>query len=102
MAAHHMFASRFVELWFYVVRRLSRRRDTLPSVYLAYSIGPEVLALEVHELDAQDDDDALQQATPLFHEGLKRIEVWCNSRKVGDVPPMANDVSDGNAIRDSA
>jgi hypothetical protein len=102
MAAHQMFASQLIELWLYVVHKPSRRRDTPPSVYLAYSIGPEVLAIEVRELDAQNDEDALQKATPLFNEGLKRIEVWCGSRKVGDVPPMANDICDGNAIRDSA
>jgi hypothetical protein len=102
MAAHQMFASQLMELWLYVVHGLSRWRDTQPSVYLAYSIGSEVLAIEVRELDAQDDEDALQKATPLFHEGLKRIEVWCGSRKVGHVPPMANDIPASDVIRDSA
>ena len=71
-------------------------------MYLAVSIGPEVLAIAMHELDAQSDEDALQKATPLFHDGLKRIEVWCGSRHVGNIPPNVNDLPDDGAVRDSA
>jgi hypothetical protein len=102
VAVHPMFTSQLIELWLCVIRKLSRRRHNSLSVYLAYSIGPEVLAIQVRELDAEDDEEALQEATPLFHDGLKRIEVWHGMRKVGDVPPMANDSSDDDAIRDSA
>jgi hypothetical protein len=70
MAAHQMFASRLVELWLYAIHRLSRRGDTPPSVYLAYSISPEVLAIAVQELDARNDEVALQEATPLSCEAL--------------------------------
>jgi hypothetical protein len=71
----------------YVLRKPSGRPiRTTPSIYLAFSIGPEMLALCVHELDVQNDEDALERAMPLFHDGLDRIEVWCGSRKVGDIP----------------
>jgi hypothetical protein len=56
-----------------------------------------MLAIGVHELDAQNDEAALGEAMPLFHDGLKRIEVWCGPRKVGDIPPK----SDENSVRDS-
>jgi hypothetical protein len=77
-----------IGLWLSVLRKLSRRRESVgPSVYLAFSIGPEALAIGVCELDVQNDEDALKKAAPLFHDGLKRIEVWCGSRKVGDILP---------------
>jgi hypothetical protein len=41
-------------------------------------------------------------AAPFFNEGLKRIEVWCGSRKVGNLPPRSDEISDGMPIRDSA
>jgi hypothetical protein len=56
------------------------------SGYLAFSIGPEMLAIGVWELDARDDEVALDKAAAFFHERLRRIEVWCGSRKVGDIP----------------
>jgi hypothetical protein len=102
MATRQMF-ERLIELVLYVLRRFSRRRESAESsVYLAYSIGPKVLAIDVRQVDAQNDEDALQNATPLFHDGLKRIEVWCGSRKVGDIPPKSDEKSDGKSIRDSA
>jgi hypothetical protein len=61
-----------------------------------------MLVTSVQELDARTDAVALQKAAPLFCEGLKSIEVWCGSRKVGDIPPSQGDVSDDGAIRDSA
>jgi hypothetical protein len=42
------------------------------------------------------------KAGPLFQDGLERIEVWCGSRKVGDIPPKADEKSNGESIRDSA
>ena len=77
-----------IGLWLYVFRKLSHQRESVArSVYLAFLIGPELLAIGVRELDVQNDEDALKKATPLFHDGLKRIEVWCGSRKVGDLLP---------------
>jgi hypothetical protein len=97
------FKSQLIGLWLYVLRNLWRRRESIaPSVYLAFSIGPEVLAIGVRELDVHNDEDALTKATPFFHDGLKRIEVWCGSRKVGDIPPKVDDISDDDAMRDSA
>ena len=66
--------------------------------YSAFAIGPEELAISVYELDARDDVEALNKARPLFHDQLKRIEVWCGSRKVGHIPAKSNDTS----IPDSA
>jgi hypothetical protein len=103
MTARQRFERRLIGLRLYVLRKLSRRRETAaPPVYLAFSIGPEVLAVDVHELDAQNDEDALKRAAPLFHEGLSRIEVWCGSRKVADIPLRQDEVSDSGAIRGCA
>jgi hypothetical protein len=93
-----------IELALYVLRNLfSRSREpAAPSVYLAYSIGPDFLAIAVQELSAQEDEDALQQATPLFNDGLKRVEVWCGSRMVGQFSPKSDEKSDGEPVRHSA
>jgi hypothetical protein len=48
-------------------------------------------------VDARDDVEALNKATPLFHDQLKRIEVWCGSRKVGHISPKLNGTSDVKA-----
>jgi hypothetical protein len=78
----------------YALRRLWRHRErAAPSVYLAFSIGPEMLAVGVWELDARNDEAALEKATPLFNKGLQRIEVWCGSRKVGQFPPNGDDAA---------
>jgi hypothetical protein len=79
-----------------------RRENAAPSGYLAYSVGPELLAIGVQELKARSDEHAMKEAVPLFYEGLKRVEVWCGSRKVGDIPPNTNKISDGDPIRNSA
>jgi hypothetical protein len=103
MAARQRFQSQLIGLWLYVLNKLSRRRRSVaPAVYLAFSIGPEALAVRVDELDVQSDQDALVKAGPLFQDGLERIEVWCGSRKVGDIPPKADEKSKGESIRDSA
>jgi hypothetical protein len=103
MVARQKFKSQLIELLRYVLRKLSRRHESVvPSVYVAFSIGPEEHAIGVYELGIQNDEDALRKATLLFHDGLKRIEVWCGSRKVGDVPAKADKQSDGEPVRDSA
>jgi hypothetical protein len=97
------FEGLLIGLWFYIINRFFRRAENaVPKTYLAYSIGPEMLAIAVRELEAQNDEAALSEATPLFHDGLKRIEVWCGSRKVGDVPARPNENYDGGAVRESA
>jgi hypothetical protein len=70
--------------------------------YRAFSIGPEELAISVYEFDACNDSEALEKAAPLFHDEMKRIEVWCGSRKVGDIPSKSDDVSNEKAFRDPA
>ena len=66
-------------------------------IYCAFAIGPDELAISVCEFEARDDVEALNKATPLFHDQLKRIEVWCGSRKVGHISPKLNDTSDVKA-----
>jgi hypothetical protein len=78
------------------------RESAAPLRYLAYLVGPQVLAIGVHELKSQNDEAALSEAIPLFHDGLKRVEVWCGSRKVGDIPPKSDEKSNGEPIRNSA
>ena len=65
--------------------------------YSAFAIGSEELAISVYEFDARDDLEALDKATPLLHHQLKRIEVWCGSRKVGHIPAKSNDTLDEKA-----
>jgi hypothetical protein len=97
------FEGPLIGLWFYIINRFFRRAENaVLKTFLAYSIGPEMLAIAVRELEAQNDEAALSEATPLFHDGLKRIEVWCGSRKVGDVPARPNENYDGGAVRESA
>jgi hypothetical protein len=103
MAAPQRFENQLIGLWLYIIRKFSRRRENAaPTIYLAYSIGPEMLAILVHELNAPTDEAALREAMPLFHDELKRIEVWCGPRKVGDIPPKSDETSGGEAVRDSA
>jgi hypothetical protein len=42
------------------------------------------------------------KAAPLFHDGLKRIEIWCGSRKVGEISAKSGEISGGEGVRDSA
>jgi hypothetical protein len=96
--------SQLIGFWSYVLPRVLKRGSgsAVPQTYRAFSIGPEWLAIGVLELDVLDDEDALKKASPIFNDGLKRVEVWCGSRKVGDIPPKVDDISDDDAIRDSA
>jgi hypothetical protein len=101
MAAHQKLQNQLIGLWLYRIRKISRRRkDAAPRIYLAYSIGPEMLAILARELDALTDEAALREAIPLFHNALKRIEVWCGPRKVGDIPSRSDELSGGEAVRD--
>jgi hypothetical protein len=103
-ATHQRFIRQLVELALYALRNLFlRSRETAaPPAYLAFAIGPEVLAIAVQELNARSDEDALREAAPLFYDGLMRIEVWCGSRKVGDIPLGAQQIPDGEPVRHSA
>jgi hypothetical protein len=86
MATRQRFKSPLIALWLSAFRKFWRRGESAaPMVYLAFSIGPEMVPIGVSELNARDDEVALEKAAPLFHEGLSRIEVWCGSRKVGDI-----------------
>jgi hypothetical protein len=40
--------------------------------------------------------------TPLFNDELKRVEVWCGSLKVGDIPPKSAQIPDEEPVRHSA
>jgi hypothetical protein len=72
------FEGRLIGLWLYIIRSFFRRpENAVRKAYFAYSIGPEMLAIVIRELEARNDEAALSEATPLFHGGLKRIEVWC-------------------------
>jgi hypothetical protein len=94
---------RLIELALYMLGKFSRRRESAEqSAYCAFSIGPEVLAIGACELDARNDEEALEKAASLFHDELKRVEVWCGSRKVGEIPPKSDENSDGQSLRDSA
>jgi hypothetical protein len=64
---------------------LDGREEARSSSYQAFSIGPEEFAIGARELDAQNDEEALEKATPLLHNGLKWVEVWFGSRKVGKI-----------------
>jgi hypothetical protein len=81
---------------------LRQRAEPRLSSYVAFGIAPEELAISVYELDVNDDVAAVEKARPLFHDGLKRIEVWCGSRKVGDIPPRSEQIPDEEHIRNSA
>jgi Zn-dependent protease with chaperone function len=71
-ATHQRFIRQLVELALYALRNLFlRSRETAaPPAYLAFAIGPEVLAIAVQELDARSDENALREAAPLFNDGL--------------------------------
>ena len=50
-------------------------------------IGPDGLAIAVHVIVAGYDHEALEKAMQLQCE--LRIELWCGTRKVADVPSTA-------------
>jgi hypothetical protein len=55
-----------------------------PEPYRAFVIGPDGLAIAVHSIVAGYDHEALEKAMQL--QGELRIELWCGTRKVADVP----------------
>jgi hypothetical protein len=55
MGTRQMLINQLMGLRLYVHRKFSLHREG-DTVYLAYGIGPEVLAVSVHELNAQNDD----------------------------------------------
>ena len=65
----------------------NRRRNLEPDPYRAFVIGPEGLAIAVHAIVAGHDDEALEKAMQLQCE--LRIELWCGTRKVADIPSTA-------------
>jgi hypothetical protein len=73
MAIRRGFKSPLIKLWLCTSRKFWHRRESAaPSVYLAFSIGSEMLAISVWQLDARGYEVALDKAAALFHEGLKR------------------------------
>ena len=62
----------------------NRPRKLEPDRYGAFVIGPDGLAIVVHSIIAGHDDEALEKAMQL--QGELRIELWCGTRKVADVP----------------
>jgi hypothetical protein len=67
-----------------IFAQLNRPRKPEPDPYRAFVIGPDKLAIAMHVVAADYDDKALEKAMQL--QGQHRIELWCGSRKVGDVP----------------
>jgi hypothetical protein len=59
------------------------------SAYRAFVIGSDGLAIAVHDVEALNDDDALEKARQL-QRGAEPLEVWCGSRKVGNIHTNAN------------
>jgi hypothetical protein len=65
----------------------NRSRKLQPDPYRAFVIGLDGLAIAMHSIVAGYDDEALEKAMQL--QGELRIELWCGTRKVADVPPTA-------------
>jgi hypothetical protein len=59
-------------------------RGLEPNPYQAFVIGQDQLAIAVHSIVADRDDLAIEKAKHLPRE--LRIELWCGSRKVADIP----------------
>jgi len=49
-------------------------------------IGPDGLAIAMHLVVADYDVEALGKA--MQFQGERRVELWCGSRKVADVPAI--------------
>ena len=67
-----------------IIGQLSRPRKPDPDPYRAFVIGPDRLAIAVHIIVADHDGLAIEKARAL--EGGLRVELWCGSRKVADIP----------------
>jgi hypothetical protein len=59
-----------------------RKRE--PDPYRAFVIGPNGLAIAMQIVVADYDSEALGKA--MQFQGERRIELWCGSRKVADIP----------------
>jgi hypothetical protein len=55
-----------------------------PNPYRAFVIGPDDFAVAVHFVAADYDEMVLEKA--MQSRSALCIELWCGSRKVGDVP----------------
>jgi hypothetical protein len=70
------------------LRRIKRAfgapRKREPDPYRAFVIGPNGLAITMHEIVADYDSEALEKA--MRFQGELRIELWRGARKVADVP----------------
>jgi hypothetical protein len=67
-----------------VFGQLNRSRKREPDPYRAFVIGPDQFAIAVHCIAADYDGMAIERARQL--QGDVRIELWCGSRKVADIP----------------
>jgi hypothetical protein len=67
-------------------RRLSISKREV-DWYRAFTIGADGLAISAHVVAADCDSEALGAVMQL--QGELRLELWCGSRKVADVPPVA-------------
>ena len=65
----------------------SRPEKREPEPYRGFVISPDEFAIAVHIIAADHDAEALERAMKL--QGELRIELWCGSRKVADVPSPA-------------
>ena len=77
---------RIFRQWHYIIKKiLSRRVRARLTNYRAFPIGIDELAARVEELNVQDDVQALEEAAAFLNAELTRVEVWCGTRKVGDI-----------------
>jgi hypothetical protein len=70
-----------------IKRALGASKKREPDAYRAFVIGPDGLAVAAHAIVADYDGQALEKATQL--QGKLRIELWCGSRKVAEIPATA-------------
>jgi hypothetical protein len=66
--------------------QLNRPTQPDPDPYRAFTISVDEFAVAVSIIAADCDSTALEKAMQL--QGELRIELWCGSRKVGDVPAI--------------
>jgi hypothetical protein len=70
-----------------LISLINRPRKRQPDPYRAFAIGPDEFVIPVHLIVADYDDQALDKVMQL--QGELRIELWCGSRKLADIPPTA-------------
>jgi hypothetical protein len=76
-----------------VQRAFGAPRKREPDPYRAFVIGADGLAIAMHVIVADYDSEALGKAMQ-FQDEL-RIELWCGSRKVADIPAAPQAVENG-------